>query len=195
MLLKLIPPDTFTVECLHTLFQLHARAPVDQGTSSPPPAAACTVDTLFFGPSPSQVLYNLEVMYALLMPALDPLSDKAFEFQFNFMKSGDAPVILEMLTKNNFLPNADAATKRSAYLTVLKICKLLLTVIGHVMSRVTEDPQSSPPQHIECGAPDGNLPMSPVAVLRNALHSIPSQNTEYMLRSVALKLAQGMAEQ
>nr|CAD7397023.1 unnamed protein product [Timema cristinae] len=195
MLLKLIPPDTFTVECLHTLFQLHARTPVDQGTSSPPPAAACTVDTLFFGPSPSQVLYNLEVMYALLMPALDPLSDKAFEFQFNFMKSGDAPVILEMLTKNNFLPSADAATKRSAYLTVLKICKLLLTVIGHVMSRVTEDPQSSPPQHIECGAPDGNLPLSPVAVLRNALHSIPSQNTEYMLRSVALKLAQGLAEQ
>nr|CAD7574966.1 unnamed protein product [Timema californicum] len=195
MLLKLIPPDTFTVECLHTLFQLHARAPVDQGTSSPPPAAACTVDTLFFGPSPSQVLYNLEVMYALLMPALDPLSDKAFEFQFNFMKSGDAPVILEMLTKNNFLPSADAATKRSAYLTVLKICKLLLTVIGHVMSRVTEDPQSSPPQHIECGAPDGNVPMSPVTVLRNALHSIPSQNTEYMLRSVALKLAQGLAEQ
>lgn len=51
-------------------------------------------------------------MYALLMPALEPLSDKAFEFQYNFLKSGDAPVILDMLTKNNFLPNADVATKR-----------------------------------------------------------------------------------
>lgn len=51
-------------------------------------------------------------MYALLMPALDPLSEKAFEFQLNFIKSGDAPIILDMLTKNNFLPNADVATKR-----------------------------------------------------------------------------------
>lgn len=53
-----------------------------------------------------------QVMYALLMPAQDPLSEKAFEFQFNFLKSPDAPVILDMLTKNNFLPKADVATKR-----------------------------------------------------------------------------------
>lgn len=52
-------------------------------------------------------------MYALLMPAVDPLSEKAFEFQFNFLRSKDAPVILDMLTKNNFLPNADVSTKRS----------------------------------------------------------------------------------
>ena len=57
-------------------------------------------------------IFLFQVMYALLMPALDPLSDKAFEFQYNFLKSGDAPVILDMLTKNNFLPNADVATKR-----------------------------------------------------------------------------------
>jgi hypothetical protein len=103
---------------------------------------------------------------------------------------------------------------RSAYLTVLKMCKLLLTVIGHVMARVVDDPQPSPPQQNECGGPDGNglgnlslcsssntaMPTlnslrSPVAVLRQALHSIPNQNTEYMLRSVASKLAQNLAEQ
>jgi hypothetical protein len=103
---------------------------------------------------------------------------------------------------------------RSAYLTVLKMCKLLLTVIGHVMARVVDDPQPSPPQQNECGGPDGNglgnlslcsisnastptvnSPRSPVAVLRQALHSIPNQNTEYMLRSVASKLAQNLAEQ
>ncbi|KAJ4427081.1 hypothetical protein ANN_24696 [Periplaneta americana] len=153
-------------------------------------------------------------MYALLMPALDPLSEKAFEFQYNFINSGDAPVILDMLTKNNFLPNADVATKRSAYLTVLKMCKLLLTVIGHVMARVVDDPQPSPSQQTECGTLDGNgtgnlglscsssnsapisnSPRSPVSVLRQALHSIPNQNTEYMLRSVASKLAQNLAEQ
>ena len=94
------------------------------------------------------------------------------------------------------------------------MCKLLLTVIGHVMARVVDDPQPSPPQQTECGAPDGNgggnlvlttsnsnstptsnSPRSPVAVLRQALHSIPNQHTEYMLRSVASKLAQNLAEQ
>ncbi|PSN47507.1 putative ubiquitin carboxyl-terminal hydrolase FAF-X [Blattella germanica] len=219
MLLKLIPPDIHTVECLQSLFQNHARAGsngvavIDQGGQSTSSLPSPSVESLFFGTSPSQVLYHLEVMYALLMPALDPLSEKAFEFQYNFLKSGDAPVILDMLTKNNFLPNADVATKRSAYLTVLKMCKLLLTVIGHVMARVVDDPQPSPPQQNECGAPDGNgggnlvltsnsnstptsnSPRSPVAVLRQALHSIPNQNTEYMLRSVASKLAQNLAEQ
>lgn len=94
------------------------------------------------------------------------------------------------------------------------MCKLLLTVIGHVMARVVDDPQPSPLQQNECGGPDGNglgnlglfsnsnsaaptinSPRSPVAVLRQALHSIPNQNTEYMLRSVASKLAQSLAEQ
>lgn len=51
-------------------------------------------------------------MYSLLMPAIDPLCPSTFEFQYNFIKSGDAPIILEMLTKNNFLPNADVPTKR-----------------------------------------------------------------------------------
>lgn len=51
-------------------------------------------------------------MYSLLMPASDPMSDEAFEFQYSFIKSGHATVVLEMLTKNNFLPNADVATKR-----------------------------------------------------------------------------------
>ena len=53
-----------------------------------------------------------QVMYSLLMPASDPMSAEAFEFQYNFVKSGHAPIVLEMLTKNNFLPNADVATKR-----------------------------------------------------------------------------------
>lgn len=94
------------------------------------------------------------------------------------------------------------------------MCKLLLTVIGDVMACVMDDPHQSPPQQTDCGAPDGtgsgnlgvcfsssnstpisNSPRSPVAVLRQALHSIPNQNTEYMLRSVASKLAQNLAEQ
>lgn len=53
-----------------------------------------------------------QVMYALLMPALDTASDKGLEFLYNFVKSGVASVILDMLTRPNFLPLADIATKR-----------------------------------------------------------------------------------
>lgn len=124
------------------------------------------------------------------MPALDPTSERAFEFQYNFIKSGEADVILDMLTKNRFLPNADETTKRSAYLTVLRLCKLLLTVLGNVMACVLDEVQQtgSPDNH------DNNVNnRGPVTVLKQALQSVPNQSTEYMLRSVAVKLAQHLA--
>lgn len=46
------------------------------------------------------------------MPTYDPTTDKAIDFQFTFLCSDKAQVALEMLTKNNFLPTADVATKR-----------------------------------------------------------------------------------
>ncbi|KAH0540068.1 hypothetical protein KQX54_012110 [Cotesia glomerata] len=98
------------------------------------------MDILFFGARLSQVLYNLEALYPLLMPALDPTSEKAFGFQYNFIKTGEAGVIVDMLTKIKFLPNAEETTKR--YLTVLKLCKLLLTVVGNVAC-VLDDMQLS----------------------------------------------------
>lgn len=124
------------------------------------------------------------------MPALDPMSDRAFEFQYNFIKSGEAGVILDMLTKNKFLPNADETTKRSAYLTVLRLCKLLLTVMGNVMACVMDEVQQT-------GAPENHdnhvNNRGRVAVLKHALQSVPNQSTEYMLRSVAAKLAQPLS--
>lgn len=124
------------------------------------------------------------------MPALDPMSERAFEFQYNFIKSGEAGVILDMLTKNKFLPNADETTKRSAYLTVLRLCKLLLTVMGNMMACVMDEVQqtSTPENHDHHCNNRGR-----VAVLKQALQSVPNQSTEYMLRNVAAKLAQHLA--
>ena len=73
------------------------------------------------------------------MPAVNPLVEEAFEFQLNFVKSGGVPVALSMLTKNNFLPTADLHTRRSAYHVVLKMCKLLLTAVGHAQVQVVAD--------------------------------------------------------
>lgn len=65
------------------------------------------------------------------MPAGAPLADDSSDFQFHFLKSGGLPLVLSMLTRNNFLPNADMETRRGAYLNALKIAKLLLTAIGY----------------------------------------------------------------
>lgn len=114
---------------------------------------------------------------------LDPLSERAFEFQCNFIKSGEGGVVLDMLTKNKFLPNADDTTKRSAYLTVLKFCKFLLTVIGNIMVYVMDNIDDDNHRNNQVS----------INVLKQALQSIPNQNTEYMLRAVATKLTQQLA--
>ena len=71
--LKLMPSDSHTVERL----QNACREQSKEGESSNQP----TLESIFFDSSPSQVLYSLEVAYALLMPAQTPMSDEAFEFQ------------------------------------------------------------------------------------------------------------------
>ncbi|XP_001604458.2 probable ubiquitin carboxyl-terminal hydrolase FAF-X isoform X1 [Nasonia vitripennis] len=183
-LLQLVPPDTLTVSRLQWFFgrfkedEAPQNSSIDESTTS--------VGSLFFTASPSQVLYNLEVLYTLLMPALDPMSDRACEFQLNLIKSGEAGVILDMLTKNNFLPNADETTKRSAYLTVLKLCKLLLTVMANVMALLIDEVPFTNSQSNHDNQPNKQVP---ITVLKQALHSVPNQNTEYILRSVAMKLA------
>ncbi len=48
----------------------------------------------------------------MLMPAQNPLNEDAYEFQINFVKSGGVQIALNMIVKNNFLPNADLYTRR-----------------------------------------------------------------------------------
>ena len=188
-LLQLVPPDTLTVIRLQWLFSHYMEEEPSQNPHCN--EQATSVDTLFFTASPSQVLYNLEVLYTLLMPALDPMSDRACDFQYNFIKSGEAGVILEMLTKNKFLPNADETTKRSAYLTVLKLCKLLLTVVGNVMAlAMDEEDQGNFSENRDTQLHNNRIS---IAVLKQALQSVPNLSTEYMLRNVAVKLAQMLA--
>uniref|UniRef100_T1IZS4 ubiquitinyl hydrolase 1 n=1 Tax=Strigamia maritima TaxID=126957 RepID=T1IZS4_STRMM len=182
-LLKLMPNDVKSADSLRALCLDHAKLG-DQSLSA-------TLESVFFASSPSQVLYSLEVTYSLLMPALNPMSEEAFEFQFNFIKSGGVSCVLGMLTKNNFLPNADPPTKRAAYHVVLKICKLMLTTVGHSIVNVVAEaiqPEST------------TMNVTPSAhnhavVVQQALHHIPNVNAECMLRNVALRLAQNLLDQ
>ncbi|XP_018561344.1 probable ubiquitin carboxyl-terminal hydrolase FAF-X isoform X3 [Anoplophora glabripennis] len=173
-LLQLIPCDVMTIEKLRILF----TTPGEQNI---------TMDSMFFSATPAEVLYNLEVLYAMLMPALDTLSDKSYEFQYSFLTSGEAHIFLEMLTKNNFMSSADNTTRRSAYLVVLKICKLILTSVAHVLVRLSED--HTPPEN----EPVSENTTTPGMYLRQALRNVPG-HSDHLLRQVSIKLSQGLAQ-
>jgi ubiquitin carboxyl-terminal hydrolase 9/24 len=69
------------------------------------------LESLFVNDSPTQVAYNLNVIYSLLMPAQNPMSDESLDFQYHFVKSGCGSMVLDLLTKNKFLLKADDLTK------------------------------------------------------------------------------------
>ncbi|KAI1241520.1 hypothetical protein IHE44_0004993 [Lamprotornis superbus] len=187
VLMKLMPPDNTTVEKLRAICLDHAKL----GESSLSPS----LDSLFFGPSASQVLYLTEVVYALLMPASAPLGEDASDFQYNFLKSGGLPLVLSMLTRNNFLPNADMETRRGAYLNALKIAKLLLTAIGYGHVRAVAEACQPVVEGTTTISPINQATHDQAVVLQNALQNIPNPTSECMLRNVAIRLAQQISDE
>ncbi|CAH1960059.1 unnamed protein product [Acanthoscelides obtectus] len=179
-LLQLMPCDLMTMEKLRVLF----TSPAEQNN--------VTMDTMFFSANPAEVLYNLEVIYANLMPAMDTLSEKTYDFQYIFMTSGQAHVFLEMLTKNNFMSSADNVTKRAAYLVVLKICKLILTSVAHVLVRLSEDHTPQPTEN-DSGTGVHENTTTPGMYLRQALRNVPG-HSDHLLRQVSIKLSHGLAQ-
>uniref|UniRef100_A0A5F9C6U0 ubiquitinyl hydrolase 1 n=1 Tax=Oryctolagus cuniculus TaxID=9986 RepID=A0A5F9C6U0_RABIT len=187
VLMKLMPPDSTTIEKLRAICLDHAKL----GESSLSPS----LDSLFFGPSASQVLYLTEVVYALLMPAGAPLADDSSDFQFHFLKSGGLPLVLSMLTRNNFLPNADMETRRGAYLNALKIAKLLLTAIGYGHVRAVAEACQPGVEGVNPMTSVNQVTHDQAVVLQNALQSIPNPSSECMLRNVSVRLAQQISDE
>uniref|UniRef100_A0A8C4MAJ0 Ubiquitin specific peptidase 9 X-linked n=1 Tax=Equus asinus TaxID=9793 RepID=A0A8C4MAJ0_EQUAS len=187
VLMKLMPPDSTTIEKLRAICLDHAKL----GESSLSPS----LDSLFFGPSASQVLYLTEVVYALLMPAGAPLADDSSDFQFHFLKSGGLPLVLSMLTRNNFLPNADMETRRGAYLNALKIAKLLLTAIGYGHVRAVAEACQPGVEGVNPMSSVNQVTHDQAVVLQSALQSIPNPSSECMLRNVSIRLAQQISDE
>jgi hypothetical protein len=46
---------------------------------------------------------------------------------------------MEMLKKNKFMKNDDVENKRYEYIKVLKMCKMIINVIGNVMDSVVDE--------------------------------------------------------
>ena len=115
-------------------------------------------------------------------------SEKSSEFQLGFILRGGIPLLLNMLSTNSFLGTADIPTKRyafillrnftlfnffflirSAYLSILRLSKVVLAVMSNLCLR--------------------NLVESQTAVLQT---SSPCIATDNVVRAVAGRLAQHM---
>jgi ubiquitin carboxyl-terminal hydrolase 9/24 len=130
-LLKLMPADVETIQKMKNICQELIKNPIGQPVHG--------FDSLFFSPSPSETCYNLEVCYSLLMPGTGPLTEKAFDFQIALVEAKGIACFMGMLTRNDFLSRADLSTQQMAYLSVLKICKLLFAVAGHSLVHMVAD--------------------------------------------------------
>ncbi|XP_071839115.1 ubiquitin carboxyl-terminal hydrolase 9X-like isoform X3 [Apostichopus japonicus] len=178
-LLKIIPGDARIVEQLQEV----CASAAENNTQS--------LESVFFGTSPSQVLYFLEVVYAMLMPAKAPTGPEAFKFQFNFLKSGGIDCVINMLTKNNFLQNGDLDTRRWALHLVLKTGKLMFTTAGYAKLAAAQEAYQSDPN---TGPSISQAAHTQAVILQQALQHIPNPTTECMLRNVAIKLGRSVSE-
>lgn len=88
-----------------------------------------------------------------------------------FFTSGGAGTVVEMLTKNNFMPLADQATKRSAYLAVLKLTKCVLTITSQLLIKYSTSVSPIPEERFR--------------VISEAVSSIPNPTSEVVLRRTA----------
>lgn len=139
-----------------------------------------TPESMFLHPPFAQVIYNLEVLYALLIPAVEHNQS----FQMSWIHSGVAHFILDLLTKNNFIPNADVHTKRAAFTNVLRLSKIFLFVVGCVLGKVGNDPA---PNVAEPGRSQTDL-------LKSTFINILGQS-EQTIRAMASKLADGLSHE
>lgn len=79
---------------------------------------------------------------------------------------------------------------RAAFITVLKMCNVLLSIIGHIMFRVAE---SSRNFFIDASMQneDNFVTNSALCLIKDAFFSLPVQSTDSAIRSVlACKVAQ-----
>ncbi|OQR72358.1 putative ubiquitin carboxyl-terminal hydrolase FAF-X-like [Tropilaelaps mercedesae] len=78
----------------------------------------------------SKLQYNLEVLYAMLLPATDPLADEALQLQCNCVRSGVLHALADTLLKAPSLAGSQSAElPPSVQLVLLKLYRFLLAIL------------------------------------------------------------------
>lgn len=180
-LLHLLPLDRLTVNCIHEMctIKLAGADKIDRQVDD-----ALLPETMFLSADAAHVLYNLEVLQALLIPALEPHCESTMRLQLAWLHSGVGHFMLDLLTKNNFMPKADMHCKRAAYQCVLKLVKLFLFVLGFVLSRVGDEPSPSHSDGVK----------NQIEILKQTLTTIVAVS-DHTMRAIASKLALSISDE
>ena len=80
----------------------------------------------------------------------------------------------------------NVCASRNAYLTALKISKLLLNAVGYAYVQMVAEAMQNEPSPVTISV----VIHSHAVLLQKALQSIPNPNSECMIRSMAVKLGQ-----
>ncbi|XP_063692856.1 probable ubiquitin carboxyl-terminal hydrolase FAF-X [Bolinopsis microptera] len=142
----------------------------DENTETPAPAAtdSSLSTAIFLDSNCGGVRYKLEIVYALLMPAVP--SAKSVKFRTDFILAGGVETVLSLLQNERFLCGADKQTRRSCLHIFAKITKFVLTTLCYGTLALFKK----------------NTPSSRAALnLQNSLTSIPNPAIERVLRNAA----------
>lgn len=147
------------------------------------------LDKVYTSCSPTQCWYYLKATHALLVPAVSINSEETKQFQESFIVAGGIGCFKRLLVDESFMQTADDNTKKAAYLYVLKINKLTMTIVCHaIYSYVLNAIQSkqysliSEEQH------------SHALLLQNSVNAIPSGVNEATIRSLGQRLGQQFSQ-
>ena len=111
------------------------------------------------------------------MPGNSPLNEKIVEFILSLVEANGVACFLGILKRDNFLREADLSTQQMAYLSVLKICKLLFAIAGNsLVHMVAEACQSESLPQVSTATHNQAI------VLQTALQQIPSPSQEIVIR-------------
>lgn len=119
-LLKIIPPDESLVNFVKDLCQ---RAKTDS-------AAFQDAQEKLFS-SPTKTIYILGIIYSLLLPTTNPLSQESQDFQLSFITSKCALQVLNYLVVDeSFLAKTDNFYKICSISIIMKISKFVLATLA-----------------------------------------------------------------
>ncbi|XP_046853983.1 probable ubiquitin carboxyl-terminal hydrolase FAF-X [Xenia sp. Carnegie-2017] len=179
-LLGIIPTDRSMVENMRKACSYKAEK--EDGSDSR------SFEACFNSSLSSQTVYNLETLYALLMPAGQLHREKAVDFQMAFFKSGGVKCILDLVTKPNFLEFSDTWTRSLSNTDEdHKVC--INSVAYAKVYIVAEAFRADTRSDISDETKDAAV------VLQQALQCIPNLILECVLRTYALSLGQRNSEE
>ncbi|XP_065840669.1 ubiquitin carboxyl-terminal hydrolase 9X-like isoform X2 [Oscarella lobularis] len=143
------------------------------------------LEKMCFQLHPVSILYHLEVLQSLLLPAtLSPDDEQSDSFKLWFIDNGGIRLLLKLLESPDFVKESDVNTRNSIYHVTIRLLRLFLASLGMVQTfHCAKELTSESPT--ACGR---------VEQLREALLHLPSIHSDLLLRKIVNWIGQSASK-